>query len=144
MVTARKINVFFYGLFMDMGLLQQRGLAPSHPQVAWLDGYDIAICERATLLVNPAERAYGIVAGLTHAELATLYAEPSVQDYRPEAVLVTLEDMRQVPALCYNLPPATGIGRNTAYASRLLELATRLAFPGAYLDKLQKLAQVVS
>lgn len=140
-MTERKINVFFYGLFMDMDVLRQCGLAPSHPQLAWLDGYDIVIRERATLQVNAAERVYGIVAGLTHAEIATLYTEPSVQDYRPEAVLVTLEDARQVPALCYNLPQENGRGRNTVYASRLLELATRLAFPETYLLKLQRLTQ---
>jgi hypothetical protein len=140
-VTERKVNVFFYGLFMDMGLLQQRGLAPSQPQVAWLDGYDIAIHERATLLVNAAERVYGIVTGLTHAEIDMLYAEPSVLEYRPEAVLVTLEDAHQVPALCYNLPQVSGTHRNTAYADRLLEVARRLAFPAAYLDKLQRLTQ---
>jgi AIG2-like family len=140
-VTERKVNVFFYGLFMDMGVLQQRGLTPSHPQVACLDGYDIEIRERATLIRNVAERVYGIVTGLTHEELGTLYAEPSVRDYRPEAVVVTLEDARQVPALCYILPQVTGTRRNTAYALSLLEVAKTLVFPGEYLDKLQRLAQ---
>jgi hypothetical protein len=139
-VADRKVNVFFYGLFMDMGLLQRRGLAPSNPQVAWLDGYDIAIRDRATLVLNAAERVYGMVMGLTHEEIDTLYAEPSVLDYRPEAVLVTLGDDRQVPALCYNLPTVTGSRRNTAYAVRLLEVAKTLAFPEEYLDKLQRLA----
>ena len=140
-MTERKVHVFFYGLFMDMGLLQQRGLAPSNPQVAYLDGYDIEIRDRATLILNAAERVYGMVTGLIHEEIGTLYAEPSVLDYRPEAVLVTLEDSRQVPALCYNLPHITGTRRNTAYAVRLLEVAKTLAFPGEYLDKLQRLAQ---
>ena len=140
-MTERKVNVFFYGLFMDMGLLQQRGLAPSNPQLACLDGYDIEIHDRATLILNAAEKVYGMVTGLTQEEIDTLYAEPSVLDYRPEAVLVTLEDDRQVPALCYTLPQVTGSRRNTAYAVRLLEVAKTLAFPGEYLDKLQRLAQ---
>ena len=42
-VTKAYVNIFFYGLFMDMGVLQQRGLAPRHPQVARLDGYDLDI-----------------------------------------------------------------------------------------------------
>ena len=140
-MPERKVHVFFYGLFMDTGLLQQRDLAPSNPQVAYLDGYDIEIRDRATLILNAAERVYGIVTGLTHEEIGTLYAEPSVRDYRPEAVVVTLEDKRQVPALCYNLPHITGARRNTAYAVRLLEVAKTLAFPGEYLDKLQRLTQ---
>jgi hypothetical protein len=140
-MTSRKVAVFLYGLFMDMGLLHQRGLAPSHPQVASLDGYDIEIRDRATLLPRTEARVYGIVTGLTHVDIGTLYAEPSVMDYRPEAVLVTREDGRQVPALCYLLPQVTGTRRNTTYAVKLLELATTLAFPGAYLATLQRLTQ---
>ena len=141
MVAAEHVNVFFYGLFMDMGLLQQRGLAPSHPQVARLAGYDIDIREHATLICNAAARVYGMVTGLTYKELGTLYVDPSVRDYRPEAVVVTLADARQVPAWCYNLPQVTGSPRNTGYAVRLVEVAKTLAFPGDYLDRLQMLAQ---
>lgn len=81
---------FFYGLCMDMGVLQQRGLDPSNPQVAYLDGYTIEIRDRATLVPHAEARVYGIVTGLTHADIATLYAEPSVLGYRPEAVVVPL------------------------------------------------------
>jgi hypothetical protein len=91
-MTSRKIAVFFYGLFMDMNFLQQRGLHPIAPQVGCLDGYAIEIRERATLLPTLGERVYGVVASLTHEEIRTLYSEPSVLDYRPEAVLITLEE----------------------------------------------------
>jgi Gamma-glutamyl cyclotransferase, AIG2-like len=140
-VTERKVAVFLYGLFMDMDGLQQRGLDPSKPQVASLDGYDIAIRDRATVIPRTEARVYGIVTGLTHVEIDTLYAEPSVRDYRPEAVLVTREDGRQVPALCYTLPTVTGSHCNTTYAAKLLALATTLAFPEAYLATLQRLTQ---
>jgi len=140
-VTAEHVNIFFYGLFMDMGLLQQRGPAPHNPQVAHLDGYDIDIRDRATLIRHAAARVYGMVRGLTHEEIGTLYADPSMRDDRPEAVVVTLADDRQVPAWCYNLPQVTGSHRNTGYAVRLVEVAKTLAFPGAYLDRLKKLAQ---
>ncbi len=140
-VTYRKVDVFFYGLFMDMGILQQRGLVPMNPQVAYLDGYDLEIRDRATLVLNGQERVYGIVTGLTHEEIGTLYAEPSVLDYRPEAVLVNLGDGHQVPALCYNLPHVSGTSRNTEYAVRLFEVAKALSLPEEYLNKLQNLAQ---
>jgi hypothetical protein len=126
---------------MDMDGLQQRGLAPSNPQVASLDGYAIEMRDRATLFPRTEARVYGIVTGLTHREIGTLYAEPSVMDYRPEAVLVTREDGRQEPALCYTLPAVTGSHCNTTYAVKLLELAKALAFPAAYLDTLHKLTQ---
>jgi hypothetical protein len=140
-VTGEHVNVFFYGLFMDMALLRQRGLAPHHPQVARLDGYDIDIRERATLIRHARARVYGIVAGLTHEDISALYTDPSVREYRPEAVVVTLADARQVPAWCYTLPQVTGARRNTAYAVKLVEVAKTLAFPEDYLDRLQRLAQ---
>jgi hypothetical protein len=96
---------------------------------------------RATLIRNATARVYGIVTGLTHEELGTLYADPSVRDDCPEAVVVSLADARQVPAWCYNLPQVSGSRRNTAYAARLVEEAKTLAFPGDYLDRLQRLAQ---
>jgi hypothetical protein len=140
-VTAEHINVFFYGLFMDKGVLRQRGLAPHRPQVARLDGDDIDIRERATLIRHATARVYGIVTELTHEEVGTLYADPSMRDYRPEAVVATLADARQVPAWCYTLPQATGARRDTVYAARLVEVAKALALPRDYLDRLQWLAQ---
>ena len=140
-MTERTIAVFFYGLFMDMDVLRQRGLSPLNPQAAHLDGYDLEIRDRATLMPKREERVYGIVASLTHEEISTLYAEPSVREYRSEAVLVTLEDGQPCPALCYNSPSLTGSGRNTAYATNLLRLAKVLAFPKEYLRKLRRLAQ---
>jgi Gamma-glutamyl cyclotransferase, AIG2-like len=139
-VTPRTVAIFLYGLFMDMDLLHQRGLHPRHPQVASLDGYDIVIGGRATLIPSAEARVYGIVTGLTFADIDTLYAEPSVREYRPEAVLVTREDGRQVSALCYTLPSVADAPRNTTYAVRLLALAKTLAFPEVYLDTLQRLA----
>ena len=79
-MAAEHVNVFFYGLFMDMALLRQRGLAPRHAQVAYLDGYDLDIRERATLIRHATARVYGIVTELTHEEVGTLYADPSVRD----------------------------------------------------------------
>jgi len=140
-LAAEYVNVFFDGLFMDMGLLQPRGLAPRHPQVARLDGYDIDICDRATLIRHATASVYGIVTGLTHRDLDTRYADPSVRDNRPETVVVTLADARQVPAWCYILPQVSGAHRNTAYAVRLVEVAKTLAFPGDSLERLQRLAQ---
>ena len=140
-VTNRLVAVFFYGLFMDMDILQQRGLVPMNPQVAYLDGYDLEIRDRATLVINVQARVYGMVTGLTHEEIGMLYSEPSVLDYRPEAVLVVLGDGRQVPALCYNLPHVSGTSRNTEYAVRLYEVAKALSFPGEYINKLQRLAR---
>ena len=45
-----QVNIFFYGLFMDMGVLQQREFAPRHPQFARLDGHDLDIRVGSLLL----------------------------------------------------------------------------------------------
>jgi hypothetical protein len=140
-VTKEHVNAFFYGLFIDMGVLRQPGLAPRHPQVARLDGDDIDIRARATLIRHAKARLCGIVAGLTQEDIGTLYADPSVLDDRPEAVVVTLADARQVPAWCYTLAQVTGARRNTAYAIRLVEVAKTLAVPADYLGRLRRLAQ---
>lgn len=140
-VTAEHVNIFFYGLFMDMGMLQQRGLTPHNPQVARLDGYDLDIRERATLIRKAGARAYGIVTALTHEDISTRYADPRVRESRPEAVVVTLADARQVPAWCDTLPQVTGASRNPVYARRLVEVAKTHAFPKDYLERLQSLAQ---
>ena len=70
-------------------------------------------------------------------DLERLYAEASLQLYRPVAVLVGLESAPEaaeaVPALAYVLPVAPGPDeRNPEYAARLRSLAERLGLPGEY------------
>jgi hypothetical protein len=133
MTPPRRIDVFFYGLFMDQDLLRARGVAPEDPRVAAVSGFELRIGSRATLLPSPGGRVFGVVASLSHEELERLYSEPSVQAYRAEAVLVQLGDGALLPALCYNLlePPAPG-EHDADYASRLRQLADRLGFPADY------------
>jgi len=72
---------------------------------------------------------------LTHAEIEQLYSEPSVQAYRPEAVLAQLRDGSFLPALCFNLvdPPAPE-EKNPEYAAKLKQLAIRLRLPSGYIE----------
>jgi hypothetical protein len=128
-VTERSIDIFFYGLFMDMALLEQRGLHPSDPRLAYLDGYSIGIFDRATLIRNTSERVYGVVAGLNHEEIHILYSDASVQDYRPEAVLVTLKNNSHVPALCYNLPKFLILRQILHMPPNFLSLQRNYLFP---------------
>jgi hypothetical protein len=132
-MTSRRIDVFFYGLFMDMELLQQQGIQPAHVRRARVEGFDLVIAERATLVPRAARTVFGVLISLTHEDVMHLYAEASVQDYRPEAVLAITEDGQGIPALCYNLTtPPTSPAANRAYAEALLDLAWRLGFPDAY------------
>jgi len=135
---VRKINVFFYGLFMDEALLQAKGIALPNIRVASVLGFQLRIGTRATLVPAPSGRVFGVVASLTHNELERLYFEPSVQAYKPEAVLAYLTNGETIAALCYNLvePPSTD-EHNVDYASKLRSLAERLNFPSDYVSSIQ-------
>lgn len=129
----RKIDVFFYGLFMDEDLLRSKGVMQANLRSASLKGYQLHIGDRATLLPAKTGHVFGVVASISHAELERLYSEPSVQAYKPEAVLVHLFDGGVLPALCFNLPePPSADEHNTEYSSKLRALAERLNFPKEY------------
>jgi hypothetical protein len=137
-VLVRKIDVFFYGLFMDEALLQAKGISSPNLRVAFVPGFQLRIGNRATLVASPSERVFGVVALLSHTELERLYSEPGVQAYKPEAVLATLLKGETLAALCFNLeePPSTG-EHNPEYAARLRALAARLELPAEYVASIQ-------
>ncbi|HKC63057.1 MAG TPA: gamma-glutamylcyclotransferase family protein [Pyrinomonadaceae bacterium] len=135
---ARRIDVFFYGLFMDDALLRGKGIDPKNRRVAWVDNFFLAIGERATLVpCAGGHRVYGVLFSLTHAEVDALYSESSVSAYRPEAVLAQLAEETIIPALCFNLPsPPSTDERNPEYASKLKELASRIGLPPDYVSSI--------
>lgn len=136
-MTSRRIAVFFYGLFMDEELLRAKGVRPASPRQACVRGFALRIGQRATLVPDSGARAYGVLMELSHAEIERLYAEPSVQMYRPEAVVAELADGARVAALCFNLPATPGPGEsNDAYARQLRDLARRLGLPADYVDRI--------
>jgi len=134
----RKIDVFFYGLFMDEALLRARGIPSPNPRVASVPGFQLRIGNRATLVPVPEERVFGVVASLSHSELEQLYAESSVQAYKPEAVLAHLLNGESLAVLCFNLVELpTADEHNPEYAARLRALATQLQFPPDYVSSIQ-------
>ena len=137
-MTSRRIEVFFYGLFMDADLLRTKGAHPINIRTACVPGFALRIGQRATLLRTPDARSYGIVMELTHAEIEQLYSEASVRSYRPEAVIAQLTDGSRVPALCFNLlvPPGPEEA-NSEYAAKLRELARRLGLPSDYAESIK-------
>ena len=137
-MTTRRIEVFFYGLFMDADLLRAKGALPVNIRPACVSGFTLRIGQRATLLRVRDARAYGIVMELTHAEIEQLYSEASVRAYRPEAVMAELTNGLRVPALCFNLlvPPGPDEA-NAEYAAKLRDLARRLGLPSDYVDSIQ-------
>ncbi len=132
-MTPRRIHVFFYGLFMDADALRAKGVQPVHPRRGCVSGFTLRIGQRATLVPDPEARVYGVLMELSHEEIERLYAEPSVREYRPEAVIAELDDATQVPALCFNLPVPPRLDEmNEGYAQRLRDLALRVGLPASY------------
>src|SRR4029453_2962436 len=85
-MSERRVEVFFYGLFMDADLLRTKGIVAVNPRPARLEGFGLRIGKRATLVPNDNECSYGIVMTLTHQDLKTLYLAPGLEEYVPEAV----------------------------------------------------------
>ena len=80
-MSDRRIDAFFYGLFMDLGVLREGGVAPINPRRAYVNDFALRIGQRATLLPSAGARAYGMLFALTHAELDRLYAAPGLDAY---------------------------------------------------------------
>ena len=137
-VSTGRVDGFFYGLFMDVGLLEASGVMAENPRKAYVDGYSLRIGDRATLVPAKGGRAYGMVLALTHGELDLLYGAPGLESYRPEALQVTLMDGGSLPALCYNLLEAPAEDeRNDVYAAKLREVLGRLGFPAEYVASVE-------
>jgi len=132
------VKVFFYGLFMDEDLLATKGIEPAEALTGFVDGFDLCIGERATLVRQPGGRAWGVMMDIDEGEAARLYSEESVSDYLPETIVVELRDGTKWDATCYNLPADKVAGANRQYAAALLQLASRLGFPESYLDQIRQ------
>lgn len=132
-LALRRINVFFYGLFMDAKLLREKGINPVNGRLAAVENFELRIAQRATLVPSDGHVVYGFLFSLTHGEIDRLYAEPSVKAYRPEAMFARVEDGTTIPCLCFNLPDVNlEEKRNEEYADKLRALATRLGLPASY------------
>ena len=85
------MEVFFYGLFMNLNILSEQGITYSNPRKAILNDYALKIGNRASLIPSLNEKAYGIVMTVVQGEMSKLYSEESVADYVPEEVKVNTE-----------------------------------------------------
>jgi hypothetical protein len=133
--SSRRVDVFFYGLFMGAELLRAMGIMPVNIRIASAPGFALRIGQRATLTPNLNSRVYGVLMELTHDEIDRLYSQKSVSFYRPEAIIAELADGSYVPALCFNLPVAPNAKEaNPDYARQLRDLGHRLGLPSDYVD----------
>ncbi len=130
-------SVFFYGLFMDESLLRAKGMNPSKPILAFVDGFGLRIGERATLIKSGGERAYGSIISLSNHELNILYGEQSVADYISENITAITENKEYISAISYNLPSEKLSGQNKQYAESLVIVAKKVRLPSEYISEIQ-------
>ena len=123
------MEIFFYGLFMDVNILSKKVISFSNPRIATLNDYALRIGNRASLIPCHDEKSYGIVMTVKPDEIKKLYSEKSVSDYIPEKVEVITELNESINATCYNLPAEKMSGSNEKYALSLYALAEKLEFP---------------
>jgi hypothetical protein len=137
-MVTRRADVFFYGLFMYQELLRAKGLEPQGAELAWVDGLALRIGRRAALVPASGGRVHGLVTSLTLSDLDRLYSEPSVQSYKPQAVLTHLSSGGVISALCYNLAePPLATERNPEYAAKLRLVAQRVGLPAEYVSSIE-------
>jgi hypothetical protein len=136
--TGGRVEVLFYGLFMDEALLRAKGLNPENRRAASVDDFQLVIGARATLVRREGARAHGVVYTLTRGEVESLYSEESVSAYRPEVVTARLAGGRVEQVVCFNLaaPPPAG-ERDPLYAPKLRALAERLGLPADYVASIR-------
>ncbi|WP_282607724.1 gamma-glutamylcyclotransferase family protein [Pelagibius sp. Alg239-R121] len=140
-MSERKLEVFFYGLFMDREALLTEGYHPGPAVLASLSGYALHIGQRATLVPSSGRTAWGMMMALPAGEIERLYSGASVSAYRPEAVLVKSAEGTPVPALCYNLMRLEESAPNRDYARKLAAVAARLALPEVFIAEIERFSQ---
>jgi hypothetical protein len=134
--AARLVEVFLYGLFMDVDVLRRQDIAPARMRPALADGFALRIRRRATLVPQAGARSYGMLTALTHEEIGRLYGAPGLEGYRAEAVMAEVIGGEAVAALCYNLVEDPEGECDLAYARQLRALLRRLGFPAEYYGSL--------
>lgn len=135
-----RVAVFFYGSYMNRAVLDEVGFNPGSWEPASLPGFDIRIAPRANVVRAAGQVVFGILATATHAELERLYEHARGvlgEVYRPEAVLVHVQDGHWCPALCYVASDMVERSADPAYVERILQPARELGFPSWYLAHLE-------
>lgn len=136
-MTERRVDAFFYGLFMDSDVLAKSGVDVINPRRAFVEGFSLVIGNRATLVAEQGGRAYGILLSVTHADLNALYSADGLEEYVPDAVTVKLIETGEVPALCYNLLERPDPKEsNHEYAKLLKAALAKYDFPANYISSI--------
>ena len=139
-MAARKVQVFFYGSFMNLRVLEEAGIPKRPFAPAAIHGYELVIQPHANITEAGDGVVYGILANITHAELETLYSTHlgtiTTAHYLPEATLVSTRGGKIVPAMVYIAHDMTPALADNAYVDRILKPASDYGFPSWYQERI--------
>jgi len=138
--VAPRVWVFFYGSYMNRGVLGEVGIVPDEIDVARVAGWDIVIRPRANLVPAETASVHGILTRASHDELTALYAharEVLGEVYLPEAVLAETRRGTWRPALCYICPDMAPGPADAAYVDRIVDAACEHGLPPHYVTRLE-------
>jgi cation transport regulator ChaC len=137
--SKRPVWTFFYGSFMNKAVLARAGVFATGARRGRLEGWDIEIRPRATLLPSKRHRVYGILAKVTHADLEKLYAKDwfGFGTYLPEAVIVFDAQRRRTAAICYIAWQSKGGKPTQDYLRKVISTAVDYDFPRSYIERIR-------
>jgi gamma-glutamyl AIG2-like cyclotransferase len=130
-----RIWVFFYGAFMSPAVLLDYGVTPGRIVPARLNGYELSIRPRGNLARSDRSCVYGVIADVTHEDLARLYSDLEERlglKYLPEPVLAETLDGTFRPALCYIAPHMDDGVATSDYVGQLAEAVRAAGLPEWY------------
>lgn len=141
MANDNRVDVFFYGSYMNFDVLMNSGISQREYHVGQLMGYELTIGSSANIIKNGLERVFGIVTPLTHDEVEILYGREAQAklgaEYMPEPVLVMTANSNIVPSLCYiSYKPIVGKA-DTTYIDTILSAAQKYNFPQSYIHHIE-------
>jgi hypothetical protein len=139
-MSARKVQVFFYGSFMNLEVMKAAGLAKRPFAPATLLGFDLKINQRATLVDAGDGVVYGIIANFTHIELAKFYGDYgktlTSDTYNPEPVIAHTRGGKWVAALTHISDDTEDGPPSPEYLDSMLTAAKNYGFPGWYRERI--------
>ena len=136
-MSDTRTSVFFYGSFINLGVIAGAGLVPENIEVARVTGYDICIAPIATLVRSDRHSVYGILCMAQQDALQHLYSQKWVAAYRPEPVMVETRQGHMTMALCWIAPPFLPAPATDDYIDRIVGPARDFHFPDWYIDRLE-------
>jgi hypothetical protein len=135
----RKVWTFFYGSFMNSDVLAKAAVCPTQRQMARLNGWELKIAPRATVVPAQGGCVYGVLAQLTHSDIDKLYTKDwfGFGTYLPEAVIVTDVAGLQRAAMCYIAWQTEGGAPTEEYTGKMVSVAREFSFPEDYIRHIQ-------